>query len=69
MSCKGLDINSGALDGTKRKLKSKSNEPSGQRNWMIGLITLKFDRKAFVQLADFSHINYIITDKLLVESG
>lgn len=23
----------------------------------------KFDRKAFVQLADFSHINYIITDK------
>jgi DeoR/GlpR family transcriptional regulator of sugar metabolism len=23
----------------------------------------KFDRKAFVQLVDFSHINYIITDK------
>lgn len=23
----------------------------------------KFDRKAFVQLVDLSHINYIITDK------
>ncbi|MFO5801752.1 DeoR/GlpR transcriptional regulator, partial [Klebsiella pneumoniae] len=23
----------------------------------------KFDRKAFVQLVDFSHINYLITNK------
>ncbi|MFY3729110.1 DeoR/GlpR family DNA-binding transcription regulator [Escherichia coli] len=63
MSCKGLDINSGALD---------SNEPEAEiKKTMIRQATevallvdhSKFDRKAFVQLADFSHINYIITDK------
>ncbi|MFP1454414.1 DeoR/GlpR family DNA-binding transcription regulator [Escherichia coli] len=63
MSCKGLDINSGALDSNEAEAEIKKTMIRQATEVVLLVDHSKFDRKAFVQLADFSHINYIITDK------
>lgn len=63
MSCKGLDINSGALDSNEAEAETKKTMIRQATEVVLLVDHSKFDRKAFVQLADFSHINYIITDK------
>ena len=63
MSCKGLDINSGALDSNEAEAEIKKTMIRQATEVALLVDHSKFDRKAFVQLADFSHINYIITDK------
>ena len=63
MSCKGLDINSGALDSNEAEAEIKKTMIRQATEVVLLVDHSKFDRKAFVQLADFSHIYYIITDK------
>ena len=63
MSCKGLDIDSGALDSNEAEAEIKKVMISQATEVALLVDHSKFDRKAFVQLVDFSHINYIITDK------
>ncbi|MDC0724479.1 DeoR/GlpR family DNA-binding transcription regulator [Phytobacter diazotrophicus] len=63
MSCKGLDINSGALDSNEAEAEIKKVMISQATEVALLVDHSKFDRKAFVQLVDFTHINYIITDK------
>ena len=63
MSCKGLDINSGALDSNEAEAEIKKTMIRQATEVALLVDHSKFDRKAFVQLADFSHINCIITDK------
>ena len=63
MSCKGLDINSGALDSNEAEAEIKKTMIRQATEVALMVDHSKFDRKAFVQLADFGHINYIITDK------
>jgi DeoR/GlpR family transcriptional regulator of sugar metabolism len=63
MSCKGLDRETGALDSNEAEAEIKKTM-IGQATEVALLVDhSKFDRKAFVQLVDFSHINYIITNK------
>jgi len=63
MSCKGLDIDSGALDSNEAEADIKKVMIRQATEVALLVDHSKFDRKAFVQLVDFSHINYIITDK------
>lgn len=65
MSCKGFDINSGALDFNEAEAEIKKTMICQATEVALLVDYFKFDCKAFVQLADFSYINYIITDKLL----
>lgn len=57
MSCKGLDKHNEAEAEIKKTMIRQATE--------VALLVdhSKFDRKAFVQLVDFSHINYLITNK------
>ncbi|PWC19672.1 DeoR/GlpR family DNA-binding transcription regulator [Brenneria corticis] len=63
MSCKGLDMQSGALDSNEAEAEIKKTMVRQATEVALLIDHSKFDRKAFVQLVDFSHINYIITDK------
>ncbi|MBW7982219.1 DeoR/GlpR family DNA-binding transcription regulator [Enterobacillus tribolii] len=63
MSCKGLDIESGALDSNEAEAEIKK-AMIGQATEVALLVDhSKFNRKAFVRLVELDHINYIITDK------
>ena len=63
MSCKGLDIANGALDSNEAEAEIKKTMIRQAAEVALLVDHSKFDRKAFVQLVDLSHINYIITDK------
>lgn len=64
MSCKGFDINSGALDFNEAEVEIKKIMIRQAIEVALLVDYFKFDRKVFVQLVDFSYINYIIIDKL-----
>ncbi|EHM47375.1 transcriptional regulator, DeoR family [Yokenella regensburgei ATCC 43003] len=63
MSCKGLDRDSGALDSNEAEAEIKKTMIAQATEVALLVDHSKFDRKAFVQLIDLSHINYIITNK------
>lgn len=63
MSCKGLDMGSGALDSNEGEAEIKKTMIRHATEVALLVDHSKFDRKAFVQLIDLSHINYIITNK------
>jgi Transcriptional regulators of sugar metabolism len=63
MSCKGLDRESGALDSNEAEAEIKKVMIRQAAEVALLVDHSKFDRKAFVQLIDLSHINYIITNK------
>lgn len=63
ISCKSLNINSSALNSNKAKAKIKKTIIRQATKVALLVNHSKFNRKAFVQLANFSHINYIITNK------
>ena len=63
MSCKGLDMQSGALDSNEAEAEIKKTMIRQATEVALLVDHSKFDRKAFVQLVDFSHINYLITNK------
>lgn len=63
MSCKGLDMSSGALDSNEGEAEIKKAMIRQATEVALLVDHSKFDKKAFVQLVDFSHVNYIITDK------
>ena len=63
MSCKGLDMKNGALDSNEAEAEIKKTMIRQATEVALLVDHSKFDRKAFVQLVDFSHINYLITNK------
>lgn len=65
MSCKGFDINSGVLDFNEVEVEIKKIMIRQVIEVVLLVDYFKFDCKVFVQLVDFSYINYIIIDKLL----
>ncbi|WP_409308040.1 DeoR/GlpR family DNA-binding transcription regulator [Pectobacterium sp. B1J-3] len=62
MSCKGLDIQNGALDSNEAEAEIKKTMVSQSTEVALLIDHSKFDRKAFVRLVELEHINYIITD-------
>lgn len=63
MSCKGLDMENGALDSNEGEAEVKK-VMLGQAAEVILLADhSKFDRKAFVQLIELERVNYLVTDK------
>lgn len=63
LSCKGLDMSSGALDSNEAEAEIKKTMINQATEVALLVDHSKFNRKAFVQLVDFSHITYIITNK------
>jgi DeoR/GlpR family transcriptional regulator of sugar metabolism len=63
MSCKGLDIESGALDSNEGEAEIKKTMISQAAEVALLVDHSKFDRKAFVRLVELEHINYIVTDR------
>lgn len=63
MSCKGLDIESGALDSNEGEAEIKKTMISQSAEVALLVDHSKFDRKAFVRLVELERINYIVTDK------
>lgn len=63
MSCKGLDIENGALDSNEAEAEIKKVMIRHASEVALLVDHSKFDRKAFVQLIDLSQIDYIITDE------
>ncbi|EAP9949480.1 DeoR/GlpR transcriptional regulator [Salmonella enterica subsp. salamae serovar 47:z:e,n,x,z15] len=63
MSCKGLDMTSGALDSNEAEAEIKKTMIRQATEVALLVDHSKFDRKAFVRLVDFSHIHYLITNK------
>ncbi len=62
MSCKGLTIDSGALDSNESEAELKKMMINQSTEVALLVDHTKFDRKAFVQLINLDRINYIITD-------
>ncbi|WP_432453782.1 MULTISPECIES: DeoR/GlpR family DNA-binding transcription regulator [unclassified Agarivorans] len=63
MSCKGLDMQSGALDSTAAEADVKKAMIKQASEVVLLVDHSKFERKAFVKLVNFDNINYIVTDK------
>lgn len=63
MSCKGLDMESGALDSNEGEAEIKKVMIEQAAEIALLVDSSKFDRKAFVQLIDLEKVNYIVTDK------
>ncbi|MDF2789802.1 MAG: DeoR-family transcriptional regulator [Neobacillus sp.] len=63
MSCKGLDMESGALDSNEGEAGIKKVMLGHASEVALLVDHSKFDRKAFVKLAELEYVNYIITDK------
>ncbi|HGM5490279.1 TPA: DeoR/GlpR family DNA-binding transcription regulator [Serratia fonticola] len=63
MSCKGLDIQNGALDSNEAEAEIKKTMIRQSTEVALLIDHSKFDRKAFVRLVELEHINYIITDR------
>ncbi|MBL1728891.1 DeoR/GlpR transcriptional regulator, partial [Klebsiella pneumoniae] len=53
----------GALDSNEAEAEIKKTMIRQATEVALLVDHSKFDRKAFVQLVDFSHINYLITNK------
>ncbi len=63
LSCKGLDMELGALDSNEAEAESK-HEMLKHANEVVFLVDQsKFDKTAFLKLSDFKYIDYIVTDK------
>lgn len=63
MSCKGLDMEKGALDSNESEAELKKLMVHQSTEVALLVDHTKFDRSAFVQLIDLGHINYIVTDE------
>lgn len=63
MSCKGLDMESGALDSNENEAEIKKVMLAQAAEVALLVDHSKFDKKAFVKLIDLEYINYIFTDK------
>jgi DeoR/GlpR family transcriptional regulator of sugar metabolism len=63
MSCKGLDMESGALDSNESEAEIKKLMLRQASEVALLVDQSKFDKKAFVKLMDLEYVNYIITDK------
>lgn len=63
MSCKGLDIESGALDSNEGEAEIKKVMISQAAEVALLVDHSKFDRKAFVRLVELERVNYIVTDR------
>nr|WP_319489305.1 DeoR/GlpR family DNA-binding transcription regulator [uncultured Caproiciproducens sp.] len=63
MSCKGLDMQKGALDSNESEAELKKLMVHQATEVALLVDHTKFDRSAFVQLVDLNHINYIVTDQ------
>ena len=62
MSCKGLDMESGALDSNGKEAEIKKALLDQAAEVALLVDSSKFDHKAFVKLTEWENINYIITD-------
>jgi DeoR/GlpR family transcriptional regulator of sugar metabolism len=62
MSCKGLDMQKGILDSYESEADIKKTMLNRAEEVAILADHTKFDRTAFLQLTDFDHIDYLITD-------
>ncbi|WP_425324173.1 DeoR/GlpR family DNA-binding transcription regulator [Klebsiella pneumoniae] len=60
MSCKGLDMKNGALDSNEAEAEIKKTMIRQATEVALLVDHSKFDRKAFVQLVDFSHIKALL---------
>lgn len=63
LSCKGLDIEKGALDSNEAEAEIKRTMIQQATEVALVVDDSKFDRKAFVPLVDLKNIDYIITNK------
>lgn len=63
MSCKGLSKDKGALDSNEAEAEVKKAMAAQAVQVALLLDHSKFDRVAFVQLADLDRIDYVITDE------
>lgn len=63
MSCKGLSKDKGALDSNEAEAEVKKVMAAQAVQVALLLDHSKFDRVAFVQLADLDRIDYVITDE------
>jgi DeoR/GlpR family transcriptional regulator of sugar metabolism len=62
MSCKGLSLEKGALDSNDAEAEVKKVMAAQAEKVALLIDHTKFGRVGFVQLADFDHIHYIVTD-------
>lgn len=63
MSCNGLDMENGALDSNESEAEVKKVMLEQATEVALLVDHSKFDKKAFVQLVQLKHVNYIVTDK------
>ena len=63
MSCKGLDMENGALDSNENEAEIKKAMLEQASEVILLADHSKFDKKAFVQLADLECIDYLVTDQ------
>ncbi len=64
VSCKGLDKERGALDSNEAEAGIKLSMLKHAEKVIMLLDHTKFDRSAFLKLADFEHIDYLVTDRM-----
>ena len=63
VSCKGLDKERGALDSNEAEAGTKLSMLKHAEKVIMLMDHTKFDRSAFLKLADLAHIDYLITDQ------
>ena len=63
MSCKGLDMESGALDSNGKEAEIKKALLKQASEVALLVDSSKFDQKAFVKLTEWENIDYIVTDR------
>jgi len=63
MSCKGLDKDRGAVDSNEAEAAIKLAMLTRADKVIMLIDHTKFDRSAFLKLADFEHIDYLVTDR------
>lgn len=62
ISCKGLDMGTGVTDTNEGQARLKRMMIDQAHQVILLADSSKFDKKAFIHLADFDHINHIITE-------
>jgi DeoR/GlpR family transcriptional regulator of sugar metabolism len=63
ISCKGLDASKGVLDSYESEAEIKKLMIMQSEKTALLVDHNKFDRKAFLKVADLSEIDYIVTDE------
>ncbi len=63
VSCKGLDKERGALDSNEAEAVGKLSMLNHAETVIMLMDHTKFDRSAFLKLADLAHIDYLVTDQ------